>query len=576
MATLDDIRKQYPQYADVPDEQLAKGFHQKFYSDIPFTEFSAKIGFAPTAQKLPATTGEATPESMVADPSNPFSYLGQEQQTAQGPAMQAVGQGVNRALQVGAGLAKGAVINPIAAVAQVAGGETGREFASEAQKAYAQQRAASGATGFDFAELGGAVASPINKFIPGGGYTGGAIGAMTQPLEGKYTSTFDVLVDKAKQAAGGAIFGKVTDNLIAGLTPKLKEGARELMEKGVPVSPGQAYDGAPGWLFRQIESFGLGPKPDKINKAFNGVVADDVLSTLGQKVPATVKPGQQAVAYVQGQISKYYDDSLMSLGKNALDTEYKQGVNTALKDAVDTLSNPQDRDFVRNKLTNSLNVNLGNKIDKNGEISGEGIKKVKDWLESEVEKVSGKTGAIPESLKSGYGDILANLNQYISRVDKDGLIANADSAWAKLYSFADASKRATAKGGIFNPEQLSQAAAAQAQTVLGAGGGKGALNETAQKALNVIGKQDPVSLLKGVMIASKAATGVATAAIIPQVAIPILIASGLTYGAAKQLMKTPSAARLAVKKALENNTGMFGSAGSDLYNQLLREDAEAK
>jgi hypothetical protein len=78
------------------------------------------------------------------------------------------------------------------------------------------------------------------------------------------------------------------------------------------------------------------------------------------------------------------------------------------------------------------------------------------------------------------------------------------------------------------------------------------------------------------MIASKAATGVATAAIIPQVAIPVLVMSGLTYGAAKQLMKTPSAARLAVKKALENNTGMFGSAGSDLYNQLLREDAETK
>ena len=68
-----------------------------------------------TKPKLPAQTGTATPESMVADPSNPFSFLGQEQQTEQGPAMQAVGQGVNRALQVGAGVAKGAVLNPVAA-----------------------------------------------------------------------------------------------------------------------------------------------------------------------------------------------------------------------------------------------------------------------------------------------------------------------------------------------------------------------------------------------------------------------------------------------------------------------------
>jgi hypothetical protein len=474
------------------------------------------------------------------------------------------------------GVFKGAVVNPVLAAAQVVGGAGGRQAAENIQQQYAQTRQEAGFTGFDVPQLIGAVASPVNRLIPGKGYVGGAIGASTQPLEGKYESTFDLLADKAKQVAGGAILGKVTDNLIAGLTPRLKEGARELMDQGVPVSPGQAYTGAPGWLFRQIESFGLGPKADKINKAFNGVVADDVLSTLGQRVPATVKPGQQAVAYTQKQINNYYDDALLSLGKNPLDTEYKQGVNTAMKDAVDTLANPQEREFVRKKLMNSLNTNIGNKIDADGNISGEGIKKVQEWLKTEVSKLEGKTGAIPEALTTGYGDVLASLNQYISRVDKKGLIANADAAWAKLYSFADASKRATPKGGIFNPEQLSQAAAAQAQTILSAGGGKGALNETAQRALNVLGKQDPVGMLKGVMIASKATTGVATALIIPQVAIPLLVASGMTYGAARQLMKTPSAARLAVKKALENNTGMFGAAGADLYNQMLREDGETK
>lgn len=565
MATLEDIRKQYPQYADISDEQLAKGFHSKFYSDIPFTEFSAQIGFKPVVaatQTLPDVRSEVMAETEGG------AAVGMPRR-----GRAAVVQPTTPLEATATGVFKGAIVNPALAVAQVAGGEGGRQYAQDIQQEYAQTRKDAGLSGFDVSELLGTVVSPINRFIPGRGYTAGAVGAVSQPLEGKYDSTFDVLVDKTKQAVGGAILGKVADNLIAGLTPKLKEGARELMDQGVPVSPGQAYEGAPGWLFRQIESFGLGPKPDKINKAFNGVVADDVLSTLGQKVPATVKPGQQAVAYTQSQISKYYDDALAGLGKNRLDTEYKQGVNTALKDAVDTLSNPQDRDFVRNKLMNSMNVNIGNKIDKDGNISGEDLKKIQEWVKSEVAKVKDKTGAVPEALKSGYGDILANLNQYISRIDKDGLIANADAAWAKLYSFADASKRATPKGGIFNPEQLSQAAAAQAETILGAGGGRGALNETAQRALNVIGKQDPVGLLKGVMIASKAATGVATAAIIPQVAIPILTASGLTYAAAKQLMKTPSAARLAVKKALENNTGMFGAAGSELYNQILREDA---
>jgi len=66
MATLADIRKQYPQYEDISDEQLAKGFHEKFYSDIPFTEFSAQIGFKPViaaTQTAPDVRSEAMAET---------------------------------------------------------------------------------------------------------------------------------------------------------------------------------------------------------------------------------------------------------------------------------------------------------------------------------------------------------------------------------------------------------------------------------------------------------------------------------------------------------------------------------
>ena len=48
MATIADIRSQYPQYNDLSDEQLAQGFHAKFYSDMPYEEFASKIGLAPS------------------------------------------------------------------------------------------------------------------------------------------------------------------------------------------------------------------------------------------------------------------------------------------------------------------------------------------------------------------------------------------------------------------------------------------------------------------------------------------------------------------------------------------------
>ena len=44
---IQEIRQKYPQYDDLPDEQLLQGIHAKHYPDIPFDEFAAKV--APAA-----------------------------------------------------------------------------------------------------------------------------------------------------------------------------------------------------------------------------------------------------------------------------------------------------------------------------------------------------------------------------------------------------------------------------------------------------------------------------------------------------------------------------------------------
>lgn len=59
---LTQIREKYPQYNDLSDEALAKGFHKKFYSDMPFDAFSKKIGFNPKmipGNETPAETAPA-------------------------------------------------------------------------------------------------------------------------------------------------------------------------------------------------------------------------------------------------------------------------------------------------------------------------------------------------------------------------------------------------------------------------------------------------------------------------------------------------------------------------------------
>lgn len=49
MATLAEIRQQYPQYEDMTDRQLADALHSKFYSDMPRADFDQKVGLAPAS-----------------------------------------------------------------------------------------------------------------------------------------------------------------------------------------------------------------------------------------------------------------------------------------------------------------------------------------------------------------------------------------------------------------------------------------------------------------------------------------------------------------------------------------------
>ena len=54
---INEIREKYPQYSDIPDQQLVDGLHKKFYSSMPLDEFHSKIGYAPEEKPKEATIG---------------------------------------------------------------------------------------------------------------------------------------------------------------------------------------------------------------------------------------------------------------------------------------------------------------------------------------------------------------------------------------------------------------------------------------------------------------------------------------------------------------------------------------
>ena len=510
------------------------------------------------------------------DPTNPFAYLSNEQKTEQGPAMQAVSQGVNRGVQVAAGVAKGAVINPVAAIAQVAGGQAGRDFAAETQKAYETQRKNAGAEGFDWAELAGSVISPANRIIPTGstgivgrGALGGVVGATLNPVLGDNLTAEDVLAGKVEQAGIGAIAGRLGSKFSDLLTPTLKPGVRELLDQGIPVSPGQAYEGLPGMLYRQIEKLDLPylrVNKEAINLAYTKSVGDDVLSSVGKQIPESVKNGQQAFAYINKELNKAYDDAITKIGTVPVDDEFTSainGVRSVVNDSLDKKQASSFNKFVRDNIEVRLKAN-------NGELSGAELKKLEESFRKEIDSIKG-IDRPSEVLKTAYDDTYKAIKSFILRNDPDGSIAAANMGWMKQARFMEAVNKNAAgiKGaqGTFTPEEMTKIAAKQGNE-FEAAMGKAPLQEQANKALDIVGDTtNEAQKFRNVMIAGKLTGLGALGFFSPAIALPILTAAGVSYKAAEQLMKDPSKLRLAVQKAIQDNPGLLGQAAANIYNQ---------
>ena len=518
--------------------------------------------------------GQEAPVAAGGDPTNPMAYLSEAQKTEQGPAMQAVGQGVQRGLQVGAGLAKGAVINPAAAIAQVAGGETGRQFAQEAQKSYETQSANAGAEGFDWAELAGSIISPANRILPGGtagrAAAGGALGAAMTPVVGENLSMSDVLAGKVEQMGMGAVAGRLVNGLAGALTPTLKPGVRELMDKGIPVTPGQAYEGIPGVLYRQIEKLdipGMRVNKDAINLAFTKSTGDDVLGIVGEKLPDNMQNGQQIFGYIQNKLTKFYDDALDKIGPVRPDQEFTQGIAQTVNNLNETLGakNPATKE-----VKNFIQANVIQRIGKDGSFGAKDIKRLDEIFRTKIDSI--KATDTPAELKrAAYDDAYKAIKGLLLRNDTDGNITKANLAYMQRSRIMEATQKNAAErgaAGTYSPAELAKVAAKQGGDIEAAMG-TAPLQAEATKAMNIVGDTTTeAAKFRNLMIAGKLTGLGALGFFSPMIAGPILVASGLTYGAAKKLMESPSATRQAVSEALMRNPELFGVVPANIREQL--------
>ncbi len=472
------------------------------------------------------------------------------------------------------GIGKG-IVNPALAAAQFI--PQARPAVEDIQRRYEEARANLGGTGLDVPELIGSIVNPVNRFIPVGGAAGsvaargalgGAIGAATQPVLGENLTTEQLLAGKVEQLGLGAIVGRGASALASALTPTLKAGTRELLESGVPVTPGQAYEGMGGALFRQIEKLDIPTMridKDKINLGFTKAVGNDILAIVDNKLPPNLTNGQQIFGYLQNTLTKYYDEALNKIGQVAPDEQFTK----SLADVQTTLRNELGDPKKVTSFQNFLRANIAGRI-KDGEFSAQDLKRMEEIFRTKIDSIKA-TDTTAEILRQGYDDAYKAIKNLIIRNDKDGSIAKANLAYMQRSRVMEAVNKNVAEisgaQGTFSPAELARVAARQGGDIEAAMG-TAPLQQTATRALNVVGDTtDEATKFRNVMIAGKLAGLGALGFFSPAIAVPILTASGMSYKAAQALMKEPSKLRLAVQDALKQNPGLFGVGLSNLRNQ---------
>lgn len=472
------------------------------------------------------------------------------------------------------GVGKG-LINPALAAAQLV--PAARPAVENIQRSYEEARARLGGTGLDVPELVGSVLNPINRFIPVGGAAGsvaargalgGAVGAATQPVIGQDLSTEEILAGKVEQLGLGAIVGRGASALANALTPSLKAGTRELLESGVPVTPGQAYEGIGGALFRQIEKLDIPTMridKDKINLGFTKSVGNEVLAIIDDKLPPNLTNGQQIFGYIQNRLTKYYDDALSKIGQVAPDEQFTKSLGEVQNTVRNELGDPKQV----KAFQNFLRANIAGRI-KDGEFTGQDLKRMEEIFRTKIDSIKA-TDTTADILRQGYDDAYKAIKNLILRNDPEGNIARANLAYMQRSRVMEAVNKNVAEisgaQGTFSPAELARVAAKQGGDIEAAIG-TAPLQQTATRALNVVGDTtDEATKFRNVMIAGKLAGLGALGFFSPMIAVPILTASGMSYKAAQALMKEPGKLRLAVQEALKQNPGLFSVGISNLRNQ---------
>ena len=403
-------------------------------------------------------------------------------------------------------------------------------------------------------EIAGAILPTIAaQFIPGLGQTASVANTarLANIAKGAGVAGAEGLVYGVGTAEGGlgerltnpntAISGAtsaVLGGAVGGLAPKITDEARELIQKGVPVTPGQAVKGSTlgGTTLSRMEEatgknvFFLG---DAITSAlqnaqtgFNRAAVDDALSRINIKVPKKLE-GKALIKFGQDALEKKYGEILPKLSIKNSDQ---------LTGALQNILNGVDED-IRKDITQRVNNLLIKKIKPapvTTALDGKAIKTAQTELRRMITRLRRELKEKSDRKADALDDVRLTISHQLQTEMPEiaEQLAKLDQSYGLFEIVRNASIRTKQKEG-FSPVDLLQSSAKSDITKRQSkfSSGEARMQNLAQQAQDVIGATVPDSGTSQRMLVS-GGLGLGGNQLSPGVletALPPIVVGGLAY-----------------------------------------------
>lgn len=376
-------------------------------------------------------------------------------------------------------------------------------------------------------------------------------------------------------ALGGGLTASGGKVVSSTLQPKLPQGAQNLIDAGVTLTPGMRLGGG----FKRFEDAmtSIPGTGDTIKNAqrrtfqdFNAAVANRALAPIAAKLPQGLT-GRAAVDYVESALGNAYEGALRGIKAVKADGQFLNELSS-LRKMVQGGTMP---DEVKRQFDAVLAGQIQGKLQGQTAMTARTFKEA----ESEIGRLAARYGADASADKQLLGDALtevqASMRRWLERAagpQYAGEVKAANAGWAEFKRMQRASSFLGAEDGVFSPANYLNAVKALDRSKDKGAFARGSAvgQDIAADAVRIMGQKVPDS-------------GTALRSIVNQAPLQNALMAGLTspiaaaYASprlqnALQLVMTGKRPALATKAAAELEAAMpmlnaMGITGANVYQR---------